>query len=176
LNIHFQLAIQKQLAKKSFTIYLPEELLTELKRESQEDSVSLNQRVLTLLLVGRRAESSTERDNERTIREIQRLVAEEVKRQNQQEFIQSDRVRPLNRYEFEKQRERERAEPEPTPEPYQDDFTRIYGGVKNPRQPESQSDRPDPYNTIYDGMEKQEELEERAERYLQSNWHPDFHD
>ena len=148
----------EKIKKKVTTIYLPENLLAQLKREAKEDFISFNQRCLSLILIGRRAESSNERDNERNLREIRRLVQEEYKRQSQAEYINSDRERPLNRYELEKEREQERQEQEPdipaTPKP-RSDFERIYGSTSEK----------------YSGELDDDVMED----WKRSNFHPFFH-
>lgn len=136
--------------KRSISIRLPEKVYNDLKREAAEDGISFNMRVTALLVVGRRAESYKEREHIKITEEIQRLVKEEYKRQNQEDYINSDRERPLNRYE--KEREQEPTESKSSP---------VLAGD------------PDLYSRIYDGLD-QDELEEKAERYLRSNWHPAF--
>ncbi len=107
---------------------MPEDLLAKLKQEAKEDFISFNQRCLSLILIGRRAENFKERDMARTTREIQRLVKEEYQRQAQAEYINSDRARPPNRYELEKEREQEAEAGLPAIRPPRDGFESIYGG------------------------------------------------
>lgn len=154
------------------TIFLPEKFRALLQEQAKHDGLSMNKRILTLLLIGMEAENQKQRSHDRTFREITKLSQEEYRRQSVDEYIKSDRQVPLNRYEVEKQRElQERAEPEPTPEPYEDDWTRLYGQPK--RKPNNQREQPDEYGKIYDVNEKQERLEDLVERYKQSHWLPD---
>ena len=82
---------------------------------------------MSLILVGRRVEDSNQREKDRITLDIQRLVREEYKRQAQAEYVNSDRVVPLNRYEVAKLVEQEPEELPETKKP-RSDFENIYGG------------------------------------------------
>ncbi len=148
-------------ARVRTTIYGPERLFTKIKNQSVEDGLSFNQRMIQLLISGLRSEEGQrDRENGQLIRDIQAAVKDQYRKENRALYGQLER--PLNRYEKLKEERKQLGSPK-QPEP------------PKPERPQS-AEQADPFSKIYDGEEKQEELEDKAKRYLRSNWHPAFTD
>lgn len=128
------------------TIYGPHRLFTKIKTQAVEDGLSFNQRMIQLLISGLRSEQGTrDRENQKLLRDIQTVVKEAYRKENQEAYGHLER--PLNRYEKLKEERNElynstRQAPEQhshpgttmpdIPEP-RDDFESIYGSSPEER-------------------------------------------